>query len=124
MGEPERQIEHVLLLFLRLIELIIPLRIDNHVAGGTGERALASTLQVDIVTMGDLQHREPDRRLHLPACLAVRRNERHLRHNRYPLTPRGCRPAPWPAPAAFSMNLTSRPLSAARIPRSIRRSAN
>src|SRR5512144_2401298 len=36
-GEPEREVEHVLFLLFRLVELVIPIRVDHHVTSRAGE---------------------------------------------------------------------------------------
>ena len=62
-GEAEGEVEHVLLVLAGILEHFEPFGIDDDVAGRAGERALASALDIDVVAMRDLQHREADRRL-------------------------------------------------------------
>src|ERR1700741_4396688 len=82
MGEAKGQIEHVFLVLAGGLQRFIPLGIDDDVAGRAGKRALASTLQIDVVAVGDFQHRKPQRRVDLDAR-AVRLNEGHLGHRLY-----------------------------------------
>src|SRR5580658_933659 len=77
--QPEGEVEHVLLVLARILQKLEPFGIDDDVAGRAGERALASAFDVDAVLMGDLEHREPERRVHF-ATLAVALDESHLRH--------------------------------------------
>src|SRR5262249_54565060 len=83
--QAEGEVEHVLLVLGRLLEEVVPLGVDDHVTGRAGERALAGTLEVDAVAMRDLQHREPQRRVHLAAS-TVLLDEHHLRHHACPIT--------------------------------------
>src|SRR5271155_1302569 len=78
-GEIEREVEHVLLVLARLVEQLIPLWIDNDVAGRAGERAFAGAFDVDVIAAGDFEHRHPERRIHFAAG-AVALDKDHLRH--------------------------------------------
>jgi hypothetical protein len=53
--------------------------LDDHVAGGTGQGALAGALDVDPVAVGDLHDRQAQGRVHFPPGAAVL-DEHHLRH--------------------------------------------
>ena len=78
-GQVEGEIEHVLLVLARLLQQIVPFGFDDDVAGRAGERAFARAFDVDVVAMGDFEHREPERRLDLaPGSVAL--DEDHLRH--------------------------------------------
>ena len=69
---------------------IVPFRIDDHMAGRAGERALAGAFDIDLVPVGDLEHRQAERRLDL-APRAVAFDKDHLRH-RESLGHRGAAP--------------------------------
>src|ERR1700746_3671016 len=77
--ETERKVEHVLLGLAGRRELLEPDRVDDHVTGRAGERALAGAFDIDVVAMGDLEHRQPERRIDLLAR-TVFQNERHHGH--------------------------------------------
>src|SRR5690606_23898226 len=70
-GQTEGQIQHVLLIRLGLGQLAVPGRINNHVAGRAGQRALAGALDVDAMLMSNLEDRKSNRRIHFYA-LSVR----------------------------------------------------
>ncbi len=80
-GQAEGEVEHVLLVLGRLLQQLVPFGIDDDVAGRAGERALAGALDVDVVAVRDLEHRQAERRLDL-APRAVALDEGHLRHAR------------------------------------------
>src|SRR5262245_42772806 len=67
MGEAERQVEHVLLILAGRRQLLEPDLLDDDVAGRAGQRALAGALDIDAVAMGDFEHAETERRIHLLA---------------------------------------------------------
>ncbi len=79
LGEAEGEVEHVLLVLARLGQQLVPVGIDDHMAGRAGERALAGALDIDIVAMRDLEHGKPDRRVDLLAR-AVAPDKHHLGH--------------------------------------------
>src|SRR4029450_5291247 len=108
-GEAEGEVEHVLLVLARGGELVEPFLLDHDMAGRAGERALAGALDVDMVAMGDFEHAETERRLHLLAR-SILQNECHFRHRH--------------SPTRLSSSFTDLPASASRMPRSMRRSAN
>src|SRR5271169_2153928 len=60
LAEVEGEVEHVLLVLARLLKQIIPLGIDDDVAGRAGERAFACPLDIDIMAVGDFEHREAE----------------------------------------------------------------
>src|SRR5216684_3884820 len=113
MGEPEGEIEHVLLVLAGRRQLVEPVLFDDHMTGRAGERAFAGAFDVDVVAMGDLEHAEAKRRLYFLAR-PVLENERHLRHSE----------RPHHSPTRLSSSLTDNPDKASRMPRSMRRSAN
>src|SRR5579885_1508841 len=127
MGEAEGEVQHVLLILRGRLQHLVPLRIDDHMTGGAGERALAGALEIDVVLVRDLQHREPERRVHLDPG-AVLLDERHAWHvlpgllGLYvccaPAAAPGCRAAPVATDRSTSSRL--RPASAWRTARSIR----
>ena len=99
-GQAEGEIEHVLLVLARLLQQLVPFRIDDHVTGRAGERALAGALDVDVVPVRDFEHREAERRIDLAAG-PVALDKDHLRHQRNPprsppAAARDPRPAPQP----------------------------
>src|SRR5215212_10188109 len=108
-GEPEGEVEHVFLVLAGWGELVEPFLLDHDMAGRAGKRALAGALDGDVVTMGDFEHAETERRLHLLAR-AILQNECHLWHRH--------------SPTRLSSSFTDLPDSASRMPRSMRRSAN
>src|SRR5438477_6937596 len=73
--EAEGEVQHVLLVLARVLQQLVPFRIDDDMTGRAGERTLAGALDVDPVLVGDLQHRKPERRLDLTA-VAVAFDER------------------------------------------------
>src|SRR3546814_2026689 len=75
--QAEGEVEHVLLVLRGCVQLVVPGLVDDDVAGGAGERALAGPLDVDIEAVGDLHHREAERRLHFPAGAILLRSEEH-----------------------------------------------
>src|SRR3546814_3095197 len=70
---------HVFLILGRLAQLAVPRLIDDDVAGGAGERALAGALDVDIEAVGNFHHREAEGGVHFLA-VPVLLDERQLRH--------------------------------------------
>src|SRR5207248_8244842 len=77
--EVERQVEHVLLVLARLVEQLVPLRIDDDMAGRAGERAFASAFDVDLVAARDFEHRHSKRRVDFaPGAVAL--DKSHFRH--------------------------------------------
>src|SRR3546814_3371651 len=58
---------HVFLILGRLAQLAVPRLIDDDVAGGAGERALAGALEVDIEAVGNFHHREAEGGVHFLA---------------------------------------------------------
>src|SRR5258708_27763713 len=103
--QAEGEVEHVLLVLARLVQQLVPFRIDDDVAGRAGERALAGALDVDAVLVRDLQHRKAERRVHL-AARAVALDESHFPHEPVPTArnplrlarPGSPRPPPGPRP--------------------------
>src|SRR5258708_12293236 len=95
--QPEGEVEHVLLVLARLVQQLVPFRIDDDVAGRAGERALAGALDVDAVLVRDLQHRKAERRVHL-AARAVALDESHFRHEPVPSVPNPLRLPPPASP--------------------------
>src|SRR6266851_9425751 len=81
--QAESEVEHVLFVLARLLQDLVPFRIDDDVAGRAGERALAGALDVDAMLVRDLQHREAERRVHL-AARPVALDESHFRHEPIP----------------------------------------
>src|SRR6185437_14787029 len=77
--QAEGEVEHVLLVLGRVLQQLVPFRIDDDVAGRAGERALAGALDVDAVLVRDLQDREAERCVHF-ASLPVALDESHFRH--------------------------------------------
>src|ERR1700741_2087067 len=78
-GEVEREVEHILLVFARLLEQLVPLRIDDDMASRAGERAFAGAFDVDVVAARYLEHRHSERRIDLaPGAVALDKD--HLRH--------------------------------------------
>src|SRR5882672_1798062 len=108
-GEAEGKVEHVLLVLAGRGELVEPFLLDHDMAGRAGERALAGALDGDVVAMGDFEHAETERRLHLLAR-TILHNECHFRHRH--------------SPTRLSSSFIDLPDSASRMPRSMRRSAN
>src|SRR5260221_2028496 len=111
-GEAKGQIEHVFFVLAGRRQLNEPGLFDHDVAGRTGKRALAGTLDRNVIAMGDLEHGQAERRIDLLAR-SVLQYERHLRHL---VQPRH-------SPTRRSKSLTDTPANASRIPRSMRRSA-
>ena len=58
---------------------LVPFGIDDDMAGRAGERAFARALDVDVVAMGDFEHRQAERRVDL-APRAVALDKDHFRH--------------------------------------------
>ena len=58
MGQAEGQVEHVFFFFGGFAKFIEPFRIDDNMAGRTGQRAFASAFKIDTVLVGDFQHRQ------------------------------------------------------------------
>src|ERR1700722_17314102 len=54
LGQPKRQVQHVLLVLGRGFKLLEPGLIDDHVAGGASQRTLAGAFYIDTVLVGDL----------------------------------------------------------------------
>src|SRR6185312_2849119 len=79
-GQPEGEVEHVLLVLGRVLQQLVPLGIDDDMAGRTGERTLARAFDVDIVAVGDLVHQQAERGTDLaPGPVALDKN--HTRHH-------------------------------------------
>src|SRR5688500_2204019 len=108
-GEPEGEVEHVLLVLACGRQLVEPVFLDHDMAGRAGERALAGALYAAVIAMGDFEHAETERRLNLLAR-AILQDECHLWHRH--------------SPTRLSSSFTDLPDSASRMPRSMRRSAN
>ena len=79
LAEVEGEVEHVLLVLARLLEQIVPIGVDDDMAGRAGERAFAGALDIDVVAMGDFEHRQAERRVDLAAG-PVALDKDHLRH--------------------------------------------
>src|SRR5439155_13736405 len=79
LSQIEGEIEHIILILARLLQQVIPLRIDNDVTCRAGERPLARAFNVDIVTASDLEDRRAERRIDL-AVGPVTLDKGHLRH--------------------------------------------
>src|SRR5579863_1144807 len=79
LGQAECQVQHVLLILGRFAQLAEPGGVNDDVASGAGERALARALDVHAMLMGNLQHRQAKWRVHFAACAAAL-DEGHFRH--------------------------------------------
>ena len=55
-GQAKGQVQHILFVLASLLKALVIVLADDHVAGGTGQGSLASTLDVNVVTVGDLEH--------------------------------------------------------------------
>lgn len=55
LGEAKCQIQHVVLIIIRLLQLVVVLGVHNHVASGAGTRSATSALHVQIVGLCNVQ---------------------------------------------------------------------
>ena len=79
LGQIEGEVEHVVLILARLLQQIVPIRIDDDVTGRAGERPFARTFNVDVISAGDLEDLGAERRVNFaPGTIAPDKN--HPRH--------------------------------------------
>src|SRR6266852_685227 len=79
LGQIEGEIQHIILVFARFLQQVVPIRLDDDMTCRAGERAFAGAFDVDVVATSYLEYCRAERRVDLPRG-SVALDKDYLRH--------------------------------------------